>query len=137
MPRTVGAIGKKYQEAFQLFCRMEARGCSTREIIKTLWGVELEDKDYKRLRDRCSLWRKQPEYEKIWLDELGMCGRRLLTKGLRKIRDQISSDNDWLANKAANDAVNYAKGRIFGESEKTVTVKIEGMPELGTPDQQE
>lgn len=137
MARTVGAIGKKYREDFQLFCRMDARGYSAKEIIKTLWDVGPEHRDYKRFRDRLSLWRKEPEYDKIWFDEMGLGGRRLLAKGLNKIRAQINSENEWLANKAANDAVNYAKGRVFGESEKTVTVKIEGMPELGTPDQQE
>lgn len=137
MSRTVGAIGTKYKADFEKFCRLEARGFSSAEIIEMLWGVKNGDLEYCKLKSRLSMWRNNPQYEKIWFEELGFCGRKMLTKGLRKINAQMDSETEWLSNKAANDAVNYAKARVFGESEKTITVKFEGMPDLGTPDQQE
>ena len=137
MTRPVGSVGNKYRADFQTFCRLEARGFSSEEIIKFLWGTEKGDAKYTQCRNRLSMWRNNPEYNKIWLEELGLGGRRMLAKGIRKIREQIDCDQPWLANKAANDAVNFAKPLVLGENEKTVTVKIEGMPDLGTPDQQE
>ena len=84
MSRTLGSVGKKHREDFQRFCRLEARGYSSKEIIKVLWDLEPGDKDFIRLRDRLSMWRKNPEYQKIWLEELGLGGRRILTsRGLR------------------------------------------------------
>ena len=137
MGRPTGAICEKYRVQFQQFCRLEARGYSTEEIIAELYGLKKGDKDYMKTKNRLSMWRQNPEYDKIWFDEMGHFGRKMLSQGLRKIKQQIGSDQDWLANKAANDAVNFAKGHVFGENEKVVTVKIEGMPELGTPEQQE
>ena len=137
MSRPTGNINMKYRSDFQLFCRLEARGYSTEEIIEQLYGLKKGDKDFMTTKNRLSEWRRNPEYDKIWFDEMGRFGRKMLSKGLRKIKQQIDSEQDWLANKAANDVVNFAKGRVFGDEDKTVTVKIEGMPELGVPDKAE
>ena len=137
MSRPVGNVNVKNKEKFQLFCRLEARGYSTEEIIEQLYGLKKDQDGWTNARSQLSRWRQNPNYDKIWFDEMGHFGRKMLSQGLRKIKQQIGSDQDWLANKAANDAVNFAKGHVFGENEKVVTVKIEGMPELGTPEQQE
>ena len=44
--------------------------------------------------------------------------------------------DDWLQNKAANDLLNYGKQQIYGDEEKTVHVQIDGMPDIGSPDDQ-
>ena len=49
------------------------------------------------------------------------------------IRKQLNHSNGWLANKAANDLLNRFAPVVMGEDSKAITVKIEGMPELGTP----
>ena len=53
---------------------------------------------------------------------------------LKKLRSQIDSDKDWLANKAANDIITQSKAIITGADDNTVVIKMEGMPELGCPD---
>jgi hypothetical protein len=51
------------------------------------------------------------------------------------IRGQLrKEDQAWLQNKAANDLLNYGKSQIFGDEERAIHVKVEGMPEIGSPD---
>jgi hypothetical protein len=54
---------------------------------------------------------------------------------LNKLRSQVDSDKEWLANKAANDVINQSKLVITGADDNTMVVKVEGMPELGEPDE--
>ena len=127
MTRPVGNLNAKDREAFARFVALEVQGYSTDEITKELWGEGKGDPHYGVLSQKISRWRQNPEYNKLWMEFMGKLGRDLLSEGLRKLRKQV----------AANDVVNFAKGRVFGDEEKTVTVKFEGMPDLGTPDQPE
>ena len=45
-------------------------------------------------------------------------------------------DDKWgfLSNKAANDLLNRYWAVVMGEDDKQIVVKVEGMPDLGTPD---
>jgi hypothetical protein len=54
----------------------------------------------------------------------------------KKLASQIDSDKDWLANKAANDIITQSKLVISGADDNTVLVKVEGMPTLGSPEQE-
>jgi hypothetical protein len=120
------------------FVRMEANGYTTPEIIMELWGMKEADdpKAYHALECKISRWRKHPAYLETWKDEVSanVCVK-LMNKGLKKIMHQMDADEQWLANKAANDGVNFARARIFAEEDRMVTVQIDGMPEIGTPDQ--
>lgn len=57
-------------------------------------------------------------------------------RALNKLSDQIDHEQPWLANKAANDILQRVpKGMLMDEEENTITVKVEGMPELGVPEE--
>ena len=57
-------------------------------------------------------------------------------RALTKLSEQIDHDQPWLANKAANDILQrIPKSMLNDEDENTVVVKVEGMPELGTPEE--
>ena len=58
-------------------------------------------------------------------------------KAVNKLFDQINCGTPWLENKAANDVLTRFGNAVMGESENTITVKVEGMPELGTPENSE
>jgi len=59
-----------------------------------------------------------------------------VTRANRVLTKQLDDENGWLANKAANDIlVKYGPKNV--EEENTITVKVEGLPELGTPDSAE
>lgn len=119
------------------FVRMEANGWTSREIIKELWGLEEKDDPKTFHNKECMLsnWRKIPAYMDTWKDEISKVSVKLMNKGLGKILHQMDSSTEWLANKAANDGVNFAKDRIFRDEDRALTVHIAGMPELGSPDQ--
>ena len=118
------------------FIRMEANGYTTPEIILAIWGLKEADdpKEYHNYECKLSRLRKHPMYLETWKDEVGKVSMKLMNKGLKKIMAQIDANEPWLANKAANDGVNFAKSRIFADEDRAITVQIEGLPDIGSPD---
>lgn len=117
------------------FVRMDANGMTTPEIIKELWGKEKGDPDFHALECKLTRWRKHPQYEAIWKDEVRRQCFPMMSEGLKVLRKQMKDDGQpWLLNKAANDAINFAGKKIYGNDENTVTVQIAGMPDIGSPD---
>lgn len=121
------------------FIRMKAQGRSRPEILKEVFNLDIETASEKQVRNadnRMSAWKKHPEYERVWKDEIRGVLFGFTGDAVRVIGGQLNrSDLPWLQNKAANDILNYGKQQIFGNDENEVTIKIEGMPELGCPDQ--
>lgn len=118
------------------FVRMEANGYTTPEIIKEMWGMtEADDpKAYHNIECKLSRWRKHAKYAEIWKDEVQRQCLPMMSEAIRKLRKQMRQDDQWLGNKAANDLVAFSKARVFADEDKAVTVRIEGMPDLGSPD---
>ena len=137
MTRPVGNLNVADRGDFARFVSLEVEGYSTEEITQELWGEGKDGPHYGTYTQKLSRWRKNPDYNAMWMEYMGKLGRKLMSEGIRKLRSQVRSGEPWLENKAANDVVNFAKGRVFGDDEKTITVKFEGMPELGTPNQPE
>lgn len=122
------------------FIRMTARGCDRKEIMKECFGVDLDtatDLEIHRADCKMSRLRKRPEYMEIWKDEVKNVLVAAGGKAYRRLAAQIDSKEEWLANKAANDILNNGRSMIFGDEERSVSVKITGMPEIGSPDQPE
>ena len=80
-------------------------------------------------------WRKHPMFDQVWKDEARkwdyedyVLARQVFRKGMRQ------EDDRWLAMNSAVNAISNASKRIFHDEDSTVQVKIEGMPDLGTPE---
>jgi len=116
------------------FIRLDAQGLQNPEIAMEMYGITKDDPKYHSLECKFTRWRKHPKYGEIWKDEVDTNLTRLMAKSVRRLDRQVNNENDWIANKASNDLINLAKTRIFGDDEKTVHVAIEGLPDLGTPD---
>ena len=120
------------------FIRMKAQGKSRAEILQEVFGLDIEtaaQKDLRNADNRMCSWKKHPEYEKIWKEEIRDVLFGFTGEAVQVIGSQLNkAELPWLQNKAANDILNYGKQQIFGSDENEVTIKIEGMPELGTPD---
>ena len=86
---------------------------------------------------KMSRWRKLPEFESIWKDEVKQILYGCTAEAVQVIKGQLRSDQGWLQNKAANDLLNYGKGQIYGDEERTVHVQIDGLPDIGSPDDSE
>ena len=131
MPRHKQPLTAKQEK----FIRMSARGCTRREILREVYGLdvdtsppnEIASKDVQMCR-----WRKLPEFDEVKQVLIGSTAAAIKT-----LRNQITSDNPWVGNKASNDILNFGKQMIFGDEEKTVNVNITGMPEIGSPDSSE
>lgn len=121
----------------ELFIRMSAQGCSRKEILKAVFDLDLDSSPFNEIHAadcKMTRWRSLPEFESIWKDEVRKILYGCTSDAIQVIKGQIKNkDLPWLQNKAANDLLAYGKSQIYGDEEKAVTVKIEGMPELGIP----
>ena len=134
MPRPRQPLNAKQE----LFIRMSAQGCTRPEILEKVFGLDVRTSPEKEVHNAdatMTRWRKVPEYEAIWKDEVRKVLYECTGEAVKVIRGQMrSADQPWLQNKAANDLLNYGKSQIYGDEERTVHVQIEGMPDIGSPD---
>ena len=120
------------------FVRMQANGCEFPEIIKAIWGIEKGDKEYHSCECKLTRWRKHPKYEEVWKDEVRSQDYSDYTTARKTLRRSMNDDKDkWLAMQSAVNVLNNSGKRIFKDEENTVTVRIEGMFDLGSPDDAE
>ena len=120
------------------FIRMEARGEDHATILKEIFGLGPHDPGVHAAECKMSRWRHREDAQAIWDDEIKERVRRNVTRAIMRLEKQIDDKKPWVANKAANDYIALAtKTSIFQSEEKAVNVRIEGMPDLGAPDQEE
>ena len=120
------------------FIRMEARGESPDDILRKVFNLDPETCDNaekQRAFQQMYRWRHRPDADAIWQDELKRVVRRYVPTAVNRIRSQINSDTEWLANKAANDVLTMA-GRVgvVKNEETALTVQVTGMPDIGSPE---
>ena len=118
--------------------RLDARGTDPNEIMRIIFDIDpgtVDPKLKNKLAQQMFRWRHHPQAQSIWEDEVRQFVRANVPRAVNRINRQVDDDNGWLANKAANDMVNMAKVTgVFQTEDKAVRVQIEGMPELGSPD---
>ena len=122
------------------FVRMEANGYSTDEIILEMFGKKRSDdpKAYHAIECTLSRWRKHKRYEEVWKEEVRKQDFRDYTNARKVLRKSMNNEKDgWLAMQSAVNVMNSSGKRIYADEDSAVTVRIEGMPDLGTPDQDE
>ena len=113
------------------------QGKSNKEIAIEVLDADPKDrndllKKVKRVK-RLTESKKFEEYYKSLIKEWTIHN---VGKALNKLSEQIDSNQPWLANKASNDILQRAPKTLIGDdSENTVVVKVEGMPELGVPEE--
>jgi len=134
MPRPLGPMTGR----IEAFIRMEARGEPVSEILRKIFKLDPEtcgDNAKNNAYQAMWRWRHRPDAQAIWEDEVRNVVRACIPSAMNRIKRQVDDDNGWLANKAANDVIGLARTTsVFTSEEKAVRVQIEGMPDLGTPD---
>ena len=135
MPRPRQPMNAKQE----LFVRMTARGEPRKDILKAVFDLDVDTAPQNEIHAadaRMSRWRSHPEFEPIWKDEVRKILYGCTSEAIQTIRGQMRvKDQPWLQNKAANDLLNYGKGQIYGDEERSINVKIEGLPDIGSPDE--
>ena len=120
------------------FARMEANMVSREEKIRTLFGVDINtatDREINKCDDTMSRWRRHPMFDEIWKDEVRTQEYADYTEARRVLRQGMRQDKDgWLALNSAVNALSNANKRLFHDEDQSVTVKIEGLPDIGSPD---
>lgn len=111
------------------------RGKTDEEIVKTVWPQKTEKNQIEAAKQRLRNLRKDEKFQEYYRTVISEWSFHHVGKALNKLADQIDSDLPWLANKAANDVITQSKGLITGADDNTVLVKVEGMPELGAPEE--
>lgn len=133
MSRPVGPMTAQIEN----FIRMEARGEPHDAVLREIFGPEYVTDPQKKnaAESKMDRWRHRADHQAIWDDEMRARVRRRVPAAIERLEKQVDSDNDWVANKAANDYINLAKTTgVFQSEEKAIHVKVEGMPEIGSPD---
>ena len=110
------------------------RGMTDDEITKALWPERTEQQQ-KNAKARLRNLRKDEKFQEYYRSLVTEWSVHHVGKAYNKLVEQIDSDQPWLANKAANDVITQSKAMLTGMDDGTVVVKVEGMPELGTPDE--
>ena len=135
MPRPRQPLNAKQE----LFIRMTARAEPRRDILKAVFDIDVDTAPANEIHNadcKMSRWRSLPEFEGIWKDEVKKVLYACTSEAVQVIKGQLRSDQGWLQNKAANDLLNYGKQQIYGDEERTVHVQIEGMPDIGSPEEE-
>lgn len=115
--------GKELEEIAKMCCSCLTDDRMTYDPEKVKKGVRQVKK-----------WMKEPAFQEYYRKLVNYRVMTYYGKAVDKLGSQVDNPNDWLANKAANDILTRFSNIIMGEEANTVTVKIEGMPEIGEPD---
>lgn len=110
------------------------RGFTDEQIINEVWPEKTTPNQIRAAKQRLRNLRRNETFQEYYRGLVNEWSIHHVGRALNKLADQIDSNQPWLANKAANDVLLQSKQMITGMDDGTVVVKIEGMPELGTPD---
>ena len=113
---------------------MEAQGKSDDEILLVCFGEAKNAVEKNRQKRQLKKWRELDEYQDAYRRTVRAIAGSVYGKALAKISEQIDSDNPWVAQNAAREILSRYGEILMGKEDKSITVKIDGMPTLGTPE---
>ena len=115
-------------------------GMSYKEAAIAVWKLDPKDPEYESKLKKCYqkilLWKDEDEFDRCYKE---MCKQEALPRYSRAMAlfdKQMDNKNPWVAQGAARELANRYGPTIMGEEQNTVTVRVEGMPEMGTPDEE-
>lgn len=111
------------------------RGFTDDEIVETVWPQKETKNQKDAAKQRLRNLRKDERFQEYYRSIITEWSVHNVGKALNKLSQQIDSEKEWLANKAANDVIQQSKALITGADDNSVIIKVEGMPELGVPEE--
>jgi len=119
---------------------MEANSASRADKLKEIFGVDMETATEKEIHNAdaaMSRWRKHPMFDQAWKEEQKRWCYEDFTLAMSVFRRGMKQDKDgWLAMNSAVNVLSNANKRLFHDEDSAVTVKIEGLPDIGSPDEE-
>jgi len=117
---------------------MEANMASRPDKLREVFGIDMATATEKQIHNAdaaMTRWRKHPLFDQAWKEEARrwdyedyILAREVFRKGMKQDKD------GWLAMNSAVNALSNANKRLFHDEDQSVTVKIEGLPDIGSPD---
>lgn len=137
-----------FMESWKINCaHWMFEGRTDKEITEMLDGErigKIEDAKKKRMaykvwREKLQRLRKDPKFQEYYQSIVTEWRVHSYGPALTVLSNQVRSNEPWLANKAANDVLNRIGNDPFssGNDASSVTIRFEGMPELGAPSTEE
>ena len=108
-------------------------------IMEVVLGVKPTDdpKKVRSAKDKLRKLRRSEKFQEYYRSIITEWTVHNVGKALNRISTQVDSNIPWLANKAANDILNQSKVFMTGVDDNTVVIKMDGMPQLGSPEQED
>lgn len=113
---------------------MMFRGETDETIAREVFRTGDDERKIKNGKARLGKLRKNEYFQEYYRTIITEWQVHNIGRALTRISQQIDDPNPWMANKAANDILTQSKRMMTGMDDNTVTVKIEGLPEIGEPD---
>ena len=117
---------------------MEANMASRAEKLKEIFGIDINTATPREINNADASmcrWRKHPMFDTAWKEEAKRWCYEDFALALSVFRKGMKQDKDgWLAMNSAVNALSNANKRLFHDEDSAVTVKIEGLPDIGSPD---
>ncbi len=107
------------------------------EIVNEVYGKSMTAGEYQKKLQKVKTTMRKPEFNEAFHELIREQANEDVVKCLMRLREQRDNEEGWLANKATNDLLNRMWSVVMGNTDNAVTIKIEGMPQLGTPDSEE
>lgn len=128
---------KPFTPMQKLWIRCVVAGDSRAEILDKVFHTTPDDTTKAHNADCCMWrWRKHPDYEKEWYSAYREIWGEITVEAMRELRNGMrDKDLPWRRTQHVNMALTYGTKMMLGDDANTVKVQITGMPELGTPDQ--
>lgn len=115
--------------------QLMADGHKIKDIITAIWGCTYEDDRaaWQRGRRQLAKWQADPAWMAAYQELVRASITPLVGRAINRIDQQIDDSNPWIAQGAAREVLSRFGARAMGEEDKSVTVRVEGMPTLGVP----
>lgn len=112
-----------------------ADGHKIKDVITAIWGCTYEDDRaaWQRGRRQLAKWQADPAWQRAYQQLIRDSITPLVGRAINRIDQQIDHDNPWIAQGAAREVLSRFGAAAMGEEDKSVTVRVEGMPTLGVP----
>ena len=122
-------------------CRMMVLGTPEPKVLHLTYGIDTSDtsatgrKALNKARRDMQITMEKPGFAECYRAMIKEMAWPVYGEAIDVIRKQLNNSNGWLANKAANDLLDRFAPVVMGTEDQAITIKIEGMPELGVPAQ--
>ena len=118
---------------------MEANNASRADKLREIFGIDMATATPREINNADASmcrWRKHPLFDQYWKEEARRWCYEDYAAAMAVFRKGMKQDKDgWLAMNSAVNVLSNANKRLFHDEDSAVTVRIEGMPDIGSPDE--